>query len=91
MAACREIYQGQFAEAKRVVRPAGNGSDPRAGLIRVAIFMAAASTLIGFGTMAFADHRLLRSAGFSVIETRTGRGRGLSGKLERFVILTAHA
>ncbi len=43
----------------------GGGSDPRVGLVRVTIFLAAASTLIGFGTMGFARHLLLRSAGFT--------------------------
>jgi predicted exporter len=43
----------------------GSGSDPRLGLIRLTVFLAAASTLIGFGAMNFADHRLLRSAGFT--------------------------
>jgi hypothetical protein len=34
-------------------------------LIRMAIFLAAASTLIGFGALNFADHRLLKSAGLT--------------------------
>ena len=43
----------------------GSGADPRVGLIRVTVFLSAASTLIGFGAMNFADHLLLRSAGFT--------------------------
>jgi predicted RND superfamily exporter protein len=31
----------------------------------VTVFLSAASTLIGFGTMNFANHLLLRSAGFT--------------------------
>ncbi len=36
---------------------------PHAGLIRMAVFLAAASTLLGFGALCFAEHNLLRSAG----------------------------
>ena len=43
----------------------GSGADPRVGLIRVTVFLAAVSTLVGFGSMGFARHLLLRSAGFT--------------------------
>ncbi|MCP4754596.1 MAG: methyltransferase domain-containing protein [Proteobacteria bacterium] len=33
------------------------------GLVRSAVFLASASTLIGFGVLSFADHALLKSAG----------------------------
>ena len=36
---------------------------PDYGLVRSAVFLAAASTLIGFGVLCFADHALLRSIG----------------------------
>jgi len=35
------------------------------GLIRVTVFMAAASTIIGFGALSFADHSMLKSAGLT--------------------------
>ncbi|MBW1704892.1 MAG: MMPL family transporter [Deltaproteobacteria bacterium] len=35
------------------------------GLIRVAVFMAGASTIIGFGALSFADHSMLKSAGLT--------------------------
>jgi hypothetical protein len=38
---------------------------PSVGLVHTAIFLAAASTLIGFGSLNFADHRLLKSAGLT--------------------------
>jgi len=40
-------------------------SHPHMGLIRMTVFMAAASTLIGFGAMMFSAHSLLRSAGLT--------------------------
>lgn len=36
-------------------------------LIRMAVFMASASTMIGFGVLNFADHALLRSAGITSV------------------------
>jgi predicted exporter/SAM-dependent methyltransferase len=41
----------------------GNGSDPSFGPVRMTVFMAAASTIIGFGVLCTAQHTLLRSAG----------------------------
>ena len=38
---------------------------PSYGLIRLAVFMASASTLIGFGILCTAEHTLLRSAGLT--------------------------
>lgn len=38
---------------------------PSFGLIRMAVFMAAVSTLIGFGVLIFARHTLLKSAGLT--------------------------
>ncbi len=38
---------------------------PAFALVRMAIFQAAASTLLGFGALALADHALLRSAGLT--------------------------
>jgi predicted exporter/SAM-dependent methyltransferase len=35
------------------------------GLIRVAVFMAGTSTIIGFGALSFADHSMLKSAGLT--------------------------
>jgi len=43
----------------------GNDSHPSFGLIRMAVFMASASTIIGFGALCFAEHSLLRSAGLT--------------------------
>ena len=40
-------------------------SHPSVRLVHMAIFLAAASTLIGFGSLNFADHRLLNSAGLT--------------------------
>ncbi|MCP4681776.1 MAG: MMPL family transporter, partial [Desulfobacterales bacterium] len=45
----------------------GNAFDPLFGLIRMAVFMAAVSTLIGFGILCFAEHSLLRSAGLTCL------------------------
>ena len=42
-------------------------SDPLMGLIQTAVFLAAVSTLIGFGTLNFAQHRLLQSAGLTCV------------------------
>ncbi len=41
----------------------GDIGHPSAGPVKTAVFMAAASTLVGFGTLGFADHALLHSAG----------------------------
>ncbi len=49
---------------------------PSAGLIRMAVFLAAASTLLGFGVLCFAEHNLLRSAG---LVTFLGIGYSLLG------------
>ena len=35
------------------------------GLIRVTVFMAATSTIVGFGALSFADHSMLKSAGLT--------------------------
>ncbi|MFZ0243469.1 MAG: methyltransferase domain-containing protein [Desulfobacterales bacterium] len=43
----------------------GTLGHPSFGLIRMAVFMSAASTLIGFGTLGTADHSLLKSAGLT--------------------------
>ncbi|MFZ0614157.1 MAG: MMPL family transporter [Desulfobacterales bacterium] len=43
----------------------GTLAHPSFGLIRMAVFMSAASTLIGFGTLGTADHSLLKSAGLT--------------------------
>ena len=54
---------------------------PSFGLIRMAVFMASASTLIGFGALCSADHTLLKSAGLTAV---FGIGYALIGA---FVIL----
>ena len=54
---------------------------PNLALIRMTVFMAAASTLIGFGVMVFSEHSLLRSAGLTSF---IGIGYSLVGA---FVIL----
>ena len=59
----------------------GNASHPSFGLIRMAVFMASASTLIGFGVLSFAEHSLLKSAG---ITSLLGIGYSLIGA---FIIL----
>jgi uncharacterized protein len=41
----------------------GDIGHPAAGPVKTAVFMAAASTLIGFGALVFADHALLHGAG----------------------------
>ena len=43
----------------------GGMNHPSLGLVRMAVTLAAASTLIGFGVLAGADHRLLQSAGLT--------------------------
>ena len=43
----------------------GGDAHPGFGLIKTAVFMAAASTMIGFGVLCVAQHSLLRSAGFT--------------------------
>ena len=40
-------------------------SHPSFALIRMAVFMASASTIIGFGAICFAEHSMLRSAGLT--------------------------
>ena len=40
-------------------------SDSSAEIVRMTIFMASASTIIGFGALCFAEHSLLRSAGLT--------------------------
>ena len=40
-------------------------SHPSFALIRMAVFMASASTIIGFGALCFAEHSMLRSAGLT--------------------------
>lgn len=42
-------------------------ADPAYGLVRVAIFMAGTSTLIGFGVLCLAEHSMLRSIGITSI------------------------
>jgi len=49
---------------------------PDYGLVRSAVFLAAASTLIGFGVLCFADHAMLRSIG---IVSLLGIGYSLAG------------
>ncbi len=49
---------------------------PSYALVRVAVFMAGASTLIGFGVLAFAEHSLLKSIG---ITSLLGIGYSLLG------------
>lgn len=41
----------------------GYDTDPSLGLIRMAVFLASSSTIIGFGVLNFSDHSMLRSAG----------------------------
>jgi predicted exporter/ubiquinone/menaquinone biosynthesis C-methylase UbiE len=41
----------------------GDADHPNFGLIRLAVFMASASTIIGFGVLCSAEHSLLKSAG----------------------------
>lgn len=43
----------------------GDPSHPSFGLIRMTVFMAAATTLIGFSALCSAEHNLLRSAGLT--------------------------
>ncbi len=51
-------------------------SHPSLGLIRLAVFLAAASTLVGFGILSMAEHSLLRSAGLTSL---LGIGYSLAG------------
>jgi predicted exporter/SAM-dependent methyltransferase len=44
-----------------------NPAHPSYGLVRMAVFMAAASTLIGFGVLAGAEHSLLQSIGVTCL------------------------
>lgn len=53
-----------------------NESGPECQIVRLTILLAAASTLMGFGALCFADHRLLKSAG---IVTTLGIGYTLLG------------
>ncbi len=50
--------------------------NPAFGLVRMAVFMAGASTLIGFGVLCFAEHSLLRSIG---VTSLLGIGYSLLG------------
>jgi len=59
----------------------GDENHPSLRLIRMAVFLASASTLIGFGVLNLADHRLLKSAGLVSV---LGIGYALIGA---FVIL----
>lgn len=59
----------------------GDENHPSLGLIRMAVFLASASTLIGFGVLNSADHQLLKSAG---LVSLLGIGYSLIGA---FVIL----
>ena len=43
----------------------GDASHPSFELIRMTVFMASASTIIGFGVLTFAEHSMLRSAGLT--------------------------
>ena len=54
----------------------GDPSHPYLGLIRMTVFLAAASTIIGFGVLCAAQHSLLRSAG---ITSLLGIGYSLIG------------
>ena len=53
-----------------------NPHNPSFGLVRMAVFMAGTSTLIGFGVLCFAEHSLLRSIG---ITSLLGIGYSLLG------------
>jgi predicted exporter len=44
-----------------------NPLHPSMGLIRMGVFLASTSTLIGFGTLSLAQHTLLRSAGLTAL------------------------
>ena len=59
----------------------GNAFHPSFGLIRLAVFLASASTIIGFGVLCLAEHSLLKSAGLISL---LGIGYSLIGA---FVIL----
>jgi hypothetical protein len=59
----------------------GDAAHPYFGLIRMTVFLAGASTIIGFGVLCTAQHSLLRSAG---ITSLLGIGYSLIGA---FVIL----
>ncbi len=71
-------YSLFFVRAHQRYRDA---SHPSTGLIRMAVFLAAASTLVGFGALNFAEHRLLKSAGLTCF---LGIGYSLIGA---FIIL----
>jgi SAM-dependent methyltransferase len=43
----------------------GDQAHPNFGLIRMTVFLASASTIIGFGVLCLAEHSLLRSAGIT--------------------------
>jgi len=53
-----------------------NPQNPSFGLVRMAVFMAGASTLVGFGVLCFAEHSLLRSIG---VTSLLGIGYSLLG------------
>ena len=59
----------------------GDPSHPHFGLIRMAVFMASTSTIIGFGVLCSAQHSLLKSAG---ITSLLGIGYSIIGA---FIIL----
>ena len=59
----------------------GDAAHPYFGLIRLTIFMASTSTIIGFGVLCSAEHSLLRSAGITSV---TAIGYSLMGA---FIIL----
>ncbi|MBW2351831.1 MAG: MMPL family transporter [Deltaproteobacteria bacterium] len=54
----------------------GDDSHPSFALIRMAVFMASASTMVGFGALCFARHSMLRSAGLTSL---AGIGYALMG------------
>ncbi len=43
----------------------GNDSNPSLELVKVTVFLASGSTIIGFGVLCFAEHSLLKSAGLT--------------------------
>ncbi len=51
----------------RAYQKYGNEDDEEYGLIRLTVFLSAASTLIGFGVMSIAEHSMLRHAGIALL------------------------
>ena len=51
----------------RAYQKYGNEEDEEYGLIRLTVFLSAASTLIGFGVMSIAEHSMLRHAGIALL------------------------